>query len=170
MTDPRFRALIDLVGDAIELPPEQRDPFLVGRCGADVALLSEARQLLALSSRGDITETARHAVMQAAGGLHPAGHPSQIGPYQVVQVLGEGGMGVVYGTRQESPIRRDVAVKVMRTGLITARAMARACAARRGPPAASATFTTSSPPVASTARQLPMNPGSSTNAGASRRV
>ena len=69
MTDPRFRALIDLVGDAIELPPEQRDPFLVGRCGADVALLSEARQLLALSSRGDITETARHAVMQAAGGF-----------------------------------------------------------------------------------------------------
>ena len=66
MTDSRFRALIDLIGDAMERPWEQRDAFLVERCRGDDALLSEARELLALSSRGDITEAARSAVMLAA--------------------------------------------------------------------------------------------------------
>ncbi len=40
--------------------------------------------------------------------------PSSIGPYVVTGVLGEGGMGVVYAAEQTSPIRRRVAVKLVR--------------------------------------------------------
>lgn len=48
-----------------------------------------------------------------------------IGPYRLVDVLGEGGMGVVYRAEQVSPIRRDVALKLIRRGLDTDRVVAR---------------------------------------------
>ena len=42
---------------------------------------------------------------------------SMIGPYRLEERIGKGGMGVVYRARQESPIRRDVALKLIREGL-----------------------------------------------------
>ena len=44
-------------------------------------------------------------------------HPEQIGPYRILQILGEGGMGVVYEAEQTSPVHRRVALKVLRAGL-----------------------------------------------------
>jgi len=44
-------------------------------------------------------------------------HPETIGPYHVVQVIGEGGMGVVYSAEQLQPVRRRVAIKMMKAGL-----------------------------------------------------
>ena len=46
-----------------------------------------------------------------------ASHPARIGPYHVIQVIGEGGMGVVYEAEQKEPVRRRVAVKMLRAGL-----------------------------------------------------
>ncbi|MEE2681319.1 MAG: protein kinase [Planctomycetota bacterium] len=48
-----------------------------------------------------------------------------IGPYQIVRPLGEGGFGVVYLAHQESPLRRDVAIKVVRAGIGNQRVLAR---------------------------------------------
>ncbi len=129
MADTAFRELIALVGDALELPPDQRDTFLRERCGDNGALLAEARSLLALdgsASEADITAVVWHQMMATANRVAgPVTHPGHIGPYQVTGLLGEGGMGVVYSARQEQPIRREVAVKVLRSGLATPRAMAR---------------------------------------------
>jgi WD40 repeat protein/predicted Ser/Thr protein kinase len=49
----------------------------------------------------------------------------RFGPYRVVRLLGEGGMGVVYLAEQEEPIRRRVALKLIRIGMDTAEVIAR---------------------------------------------
>jgi non-specific serine/threonine protein kinase/serine/threonine-protein kinase len=54
-----------------------------------------------------------------------AGDPTSIGPYRIVRRLGSGGMGVVYLTEQTEPIRRQVALKVIRKGLDTTTVMRR---------------------------------------------
>jgi serine/threonine protein kinase len=51
--------------------------------------------------------------------------PSEIGPYRVLELLGEGGMGLVYLAEQTAPIRRRVAVKVIKPGMDTRQVLAR---------------------------------------------
>ncbi|MHC4751834.1 MAG: serine/threonine protein kinase, partial [Planctomycetota bacterium] len=50
---------------------------------------------------------------------------SQIGRYKLLNVLGEGGMGIVYLAEQEQPIRRQMALKVIKPGMDSARVIAR---------------------------------------------
>src|SRR5262245_12481046 len=49
----------------------------------------------------------------------------RIGPYKLLQKLGEGGMGVVYLAEQEHPVKRRVALKIIRAGMDTAHVIAR---------------------------------------------
>src|SRR5271165_403555 len=51
--------------------------------------------------------------------------PSHVGPYKLLRQIGEGGMGVVYMAEQESPIRRRVALKIIRPGLDSDHVIAR---------------------------------------------
>ena len=48
-----------------------------------------------------------------------------IGPYRVLRKLGEGGMGIVYHARQQEPIRRDVALKLIKPGMDSRQVIAR---------------------------------------------
>ncbi|MEZ5963233.1 MAG: serine/threonine-protein kinase [Planctomycetota bacterium] len=57
--------------------------------------------------------------------------PERIGPYRLRHSLGEGGMGTVYLAEQEQPIRRTVALKLLRPGLVSDEAMARFAAERQ---------------------------------------
>ena len=51
--------------------------------------------------------------------------PQRIGPYQILEVLGEGGMGVVCLAEQKEPVRRRVALKLIKLGMDTKDVIAR---------------------------------------------
>jgi serine/threonine protein kinase/tetratricopeptide (TPR) repeat protein len=95
------------------LPVAGRADELARQCGEDLALRQEVESLLAHDS-----DTDRPPVFGAAP-------PVTIGPYRVLEALGEGGMGVVYRAEQSSPIRREVALKLIKLGMDTRRVVAR---------------------------------------------
>ncbi|MEM7587613.1 MAG: serine/threonine-protein kinase, partial [Acidobacteriota bacterium] len=53
------------------------------------------------------------------------GHPERIGPYHLLERIGEGGMGVVYVAEQTEPVRRRVALKLIKAGMDTREVIAR---------------------------------------------
>ena len=57
--------------------------------------------------------------------------PERIGPYRVLGILGKGGMGVVYRAEQAEPVRREVALKVIKLGMDTEQVVARFAAERQ---------------------------------------
>ena len=59
------------------------------------------------------------------------GAVAEFGPYRLLQRLGEGGMGEVWLAEQASPVRRQVAIKVVKAGMDTAQVMARFAAERQ---------------------------------------
>ena len=63
------------------------------------------------------TATAIHAVSEGPG--------ATVGPYKLLQELGEGGMGVVYMAEQEKPVRRTVALKIIKPGMDSKHVIAR---------------------------------------------
>ncbi len=129
MDAPHFRRLVDILGDALLLPAGERAAFVERACAGDAALLGEARSLLAeaeSTSFEAVTGRLGARVERAAQSLRGTDTlPSQIGPYRILDILGEGGMGLVYHAEQTEPIRREVALKMVRGGLLGAGARAR---------------------------------------------
>jgi serine/threonine protein kinase/tetratricopeptide (TPR) repeat protein len=130
MDAARFRRLVDVVGEALQLPGSERSAAIERACGDDAELLAEARALLAearATSFDAVTARIGAAVDRAAQSLLGVEAPAsrQVGPYRIVGVLGEGGMGTVYHAEQTEPIRREVALKMVRVGLRGERALAR---------------------------------------------
>ena len=73
----------------------------------------------------DLTQRAASPPLGPESADDDEGHPSTIGPYRIIEVLGEGGMGRVYLAEQSEPIRRRVALKILKRGMDTDDVVAR---------------------------------------------
>jgi serine/threonine protein kinase/tetratricopeptide (TPR) repeat protein len=116
---------------ALELAtPAEREAYLRGACGNNEALRAAVAELLAAHERAgnilDAPPVAVGTVAQAdpgAGSLEQPG--TVIGPYKLLEQIGEGGFGIVFLAEQTQPIRRKVALKVLKPGMDTRQVVAR---------------------------------------------
>ncbi|MBX7103988.1 MAG: tetratricopeptide repeat protein [Gemmataceae bacterium] len=110
---------------ALDLSPEKRAAFLAAAC-PDESLRRRVEALLAANEPGDsfleqpaVVENVTHSFP----GIDRVG--TTIGPYRLLQQIGEGGMGVVFMAEQDHPVRRRVALKIVKPGMDTALVVAR---------------------------------------------
>jgi serine/threonine protein kinase len=140
MEPHRWERIESLFQGALERDPGERSAWLEQACGGDAVLHEEVESLLAnaeahlsnpyanpamaklwnhIARNADDSQVTREA---ADSGISPAINgttsalPSHIGPYRILRLLGEGGMGVVYEAEQDYP-RRTVALKIIKSGL-----------------------------------------------------
>ncbi len=128
----------ELFQRAKSLAAPERRAFLDAACGADAALRSRVDALLrTYDDSAHATATVAgvpaarvpeaHAASAAMGasGIAPEAPPAQIGPYKLLERIGEGGFGEVWAAEQREPIRRKVALKVVKAGMDTREVLAR---------------------------------------------
>ncbi|HVV00082.1 MAG TPA: serine/threonine-protein kinase [Verrucomicrobiae bacterium] len=115
---------------AVELDGGARASFLENACGNDISLRHRLEALLAAheQSQGVLTEPsdAARETMEIKFADAPDEIPGQkIGRYKILEKIGEGGCGVVYVAEQTEPVRRRVALKVIKLGMDTKTVVAR---------------------------------------------
>lgn len=114
-TERRALALLEAV---IDLHGDDRAAYLREHCHGDAALRSRVLALLDLHETG--VDGTRHVQSQIQSGFesivdNPVANLSHVGPYQLLEQLGEGGMGAVYkAERADGAFERTVAVKLIR--------------------------------------------------------
>jgi serine/threonine protein kinase/WD40 repeat protein len=112
--------------------PEARAACITTACGADPGLRQRVEALLrATENAGDFLEEPPVGLAGGApatlfaGGFNSEEPGDRIGRYKLLQQIGEGGCGVVYMAEQEEPVRRRVALKVIKLGMDTKSVIAR---------------------------------------------
>jgi serine/threonine protein kinase len=105
--------------------PEARAEYLQQICGTDDVLRARVNVLLsAYADQASFLES------PPGGGAITLDQPAErvgalIGPYKLLEQIGEGGMGVVYVAEQTEPVRRRVALKIIKPGMDTKQVIAR---------------------------------------------
>jgi serine/threonine protein kinase len=110
---------------ALELPADQREVYLDQACAGDATLRRQVEALLQVhGDAGDFfDQLEKSTAAESANPTEKAG--DRIGRYKLLQQIGEGGCGVVYMAEQEEPVRRRVALKVIKLGMDTKSVIAR---------------------------------------------
>jgi serine/threonine protein kinase/tetratricopeptide (TPR) repeat protein len=109
-----------------KLPMDEWENYVAEACGADTDLAQQVRNLLQVhreagsfldSPAPDLAGTVHYPINEGPGTV--------IGPYKLLQQIGEGGMGVVFMAEQNQPIQRTVALKIIKPGMDTRQVIAR---------------------------------------------
>src|SRR5215472_6901266 len=117
---------------ALKLAPDQWDAYLDEACGNDEALRGRVQSLLAAHREaGSFLEPAGPGLMVTIDDPLSERPGMVIGPYKLLEQIGEGGFGVVYMAEQTEPVRRKVALKVLKPGMDSRQVIARFAAERQ---------------------------------------
>src|SRR6266567_2644724 len=113
--------------EAIRLPAVERTEYLARACADDPELRRKVEALLeAHDGVGDFLEEPLPGAGSGVGMETVGEKPGdRIGRYRLLQQIGEGGCGVVYMAEQEEPVRRRVALKIIKPGMDTKSVIAR---------------------------------------------
>ena len=120
MPDPQ-----DLFHRALELPAEEREPFLARECDGDEGLKFTLERLLDSDQAAQEQTIWRGSALQAEAKHQTASGPLRVGQvlgdYRIVEIIGEGGMGTVYrAVRSDTEYELAVAIKIVRGGFDSA--------------------------------------------------
>src|SRR5256886_12211013 len=119
---------VAVFAEALQLSVGERSAYLERACGADEELRQRVERLLKAHDQvGDFLEQSAPEAAPAARAEASVGEKpgDRIGRYRLLQQIGEGGCGVVYMAEQEEPIRRRVALKILKLGMDTKSVIAR---------------------------------------------
>ena len=120
-----------------KLPPEQWEGYVAEACGGDAELGQQVKRLLKVHREAGSFLDRPAAAIGATGAFTPEPgaegpaaalqeHPgSVIGPYKLLQQIGEGGMGIVWMADQTEPVQRKVALKLIKSGMDSRQVIAR---------------------------------------------
>ena len=119
---------VDDIFDAAlrQASPEDRAQYLNEACAGNSDLRRRVERLLrAVSDAGSFLETPAQDPQATIDQPPIEQTGTQVGPYKLLQEVGQGGMGVVYMAEQQEPVRRKVAVKIIKPGMDTRQVIAR---------------------------------------------
>ena len=121
---PKARTAKEIFQAAIEYyDPHQWEGYISDACSDDLAKRERVRELLRAHQQQDSFFDDKEAPTSDSVITERPG--MQIGPYKLLQEIGEGGFGIVYMAEQLEPIRRKVALKIIKPGMDTKQVVAR---------------------------------------------
>jgi WD40 repeat protein/serine/threonine protein kinase len=122
----------EIFQQAVALPPEDRAAYLDKACGENAELRREVESLL--EAHGQVSDFMEQPAVDRSidsnvltAGYEPLSERlgSVIGPYKLMEQIGEGGFGLVFVAEQQRPVRRKVALKIIKPGMDTRSVIAR---------------------------------------------
>jgi serine/threonine protein kinase len=109
-----------------KVPPEQWEAYLQEACAGDDKLLHRLKRLLqAHMDAGSVLDGPAPSPIATVDDPITERPGTVIGPYKLMEQIGEGGFGVVFLAEQQQPVRRKVALKVLKPGMDTRQVVAR---------------------------------------------
>src|SRR5262249_42127196 len=127
MSAPENRAKSIFLNAADISSAAEREAYIDAECGADLALRREVEELLRHHAGAGAFMAAPAAATAVTIDTPLVSEPpgTMIGPYKLLEEIGEGGFGVVYLAEQTQPVRRRVALKILKPGMDTRQIVAR---------------------------------------------